>query len=252
MDTNIDIKKRLHELADKAYRENRYVFTDFLSTAQLSSYFEIAHEFSAVKSLAFGGKESAERCIIRFGDEESLGYTQDFPITLLKISPINRKFADKLTHRDFLGSITGLGLLREKTGDIIVVDNCLCYVFVIDTVAEYIIDNLGYVRHTHVKVEKCNEIPPEIQPQLTEEAVIVNSNRLDAVISKVYKLSRDASVGLIADGKVFINGITMTGNAKSLKENDLVSVRGYGRFIFDGVSGNTRKDKLYIKVRKYV
>ncbi|MBE5925052.1 MAG: hypothetical protein E7271_11455 [Lachnospiraceae bacterium] len=252
MDTGIDIKKRLRELSDKAYRENRYVFTDFVNISQLSTYYEMKSEFSNAGSEAFGGVENAERCIIRFGDADMFGYEEDYPITLLKISPVNRRFADKLSHRDFLGSIIGLGLEREKIGDIIVNDESSCYVFVMDNVAEYIIQNLGFVKHTNVKVEICDETPTEVKPKLSEMDVIVSSNRLDAIIAKVYNMSREVSVRHIAEGKVFLNGIVMTGNAKSLKSGDVVSVRGYGKFVFNREGGNTRKDRLYVNISKYV
>ncbi|MBR6223256.1 MAG: hypothetical protein IKQ71_07445 [Lachnospiraceae bacterium] len=252
MDTGIDIKKRLRELADKSYRENRYVFTDFLSIAQLSDYYSMTHDFSNVGSDAFGGFDGAERCLVRFGSPDIFGYEESYPITLLKVSPVNKKFADKLSHRDFLGSIVGLGIEREKTGDIIVLEDTACYVFVVDEIADYIIDNLSFVKHTNVKVEKCDDIPVEVKPRIEEMSLIVSSNRLDGIIAKVYKLSRDAAVGLIRDGKVFINGVVMTGNAKSLKTGDIISVRGYGRFVFNGEGGMTRKDKLHVSVGRYV
>ena len=76
--------------------------------------------------------------------------------------------------------------------------------------------------------------------------------RLDAIVAKLYNLSREQSLKLFVEGKVFLDGINMTGNARSLKEGEVVSVRGYGKFIFNGEGGNTKKDKLYIKVSKYV
>ena len=68
----------------------------------------------------FGGAAGAERVMIRFGDEESLGYEQPFPIAIIKAEPVSPKFAEKLTHRDFLGAILNLGIERSTVGDIIV------------------------------------------------------------------------------------------------------------------------------------
>ena len=120
MDTGIDVRKRLLELSEKSYKENRYVFTDFLNVSQLSAYFEMKREFEQSGSSVFGGMDGCERCIVRFGSQELLGYEQDYPISILKISPVSRKYAENLNHRDFLGSIIGLGLEREKIGDIFV------------------------------------------------------------------------------------------------------------------------------------
>ena len=182
-------------------------------------------------------------------------------LSLLKLYPAMAKFAEALTHRDYLGSLVGLGIEREKIGDIIIPrsrtdgnskERHTVYVFVTEEISDYIIDNLSYVKHTHIRIERCEEVPDEVAPQLEELSVIVSSNRLDAIVAKLYNLSREQALKLFVEGKVFLNGINMTGNARSLKEGEVVSVRGYGKFIFNGEGGNTKKDKLYIKVSKYV
>lgn len=309
MDTGIDVKKRLNELAEKAYRENRYVFTDFLNISQMSEYYgilkktgESEKEYSDINESnsfekfvgglnlssegvigqvdcrAFGGTQGCERCVVRFGSLEMFGYEEPYPITLLRIYPAMAKYAEQLTHRDYLGSLIGLGLEREKIGDIVIPrgadgarsgDNSeksgsseakksakkikgAVYVFVIESIADYIIENLGYVKHTNVRVERCDEVPEEVVPHLEEMSVIVSSNRIDAIVAKLYNLSREQSLKLFVEGKVFLNGITMTSNARPLKAGDTISVRGYGKFIFDGEGGSTRKEKLYVNVKKYV
>ncbi len=249
--TDTIIRNRLQELAEKSYKEGVFLFTDFLSVSDLSCFYEIRRELEYAGTTVSGGVDGAERCMVRFGSEENFGYEVDFPIQLLHISPLQKKFSDTLTHRDILGSVIGLGLERSKLGDIKVKDN-EAFIFVSDVVSEYIIQNLSYVKHTHVKVELCEDIPPELAPEFVEESIIVSSNRLDAIIARVYKMSRDISVRFISEGKVFINGREMTGNAKPLKPGDIVSVRGKGRFIFEGEGGATRKDKLYINIRRYV
>jgi RNA-binding protein YlmH len=120
MNENIDVYKRLTELADEAYRENRYVYTDFLSIAQISVYNKSVRDFDYAGSESYGGYETAERRIVKFGSKDNYGYDEAYPVKLLKIEPIIAKFSDNLTHRDFLGSVLGLGIKREKIGDIIV------------------------------------------------------------------------------------------------------------------------------------
>ena len=251
MDSELAINKRFEELAERAYRENGFVFTDFLDMSQLSAFYSVERELSYAGTLVSGGAEGCERCMIRFGSEDSCGYDIEFPIDLLHISPLQKKFSDALTHRDFLGTIIGLGLERTKIGDIVVRDN-EAFVFVNDSVSDYIIKNLTRVKHTSVKVEICENVPDEIKPKLQEESIIVSSNRLDAIIAKVYNLSRDVAVRYISEGKVFINGREMTGNAKSLKDGDVISVRGKGKFIFGKEGGTTRKDKLYVSIKRYI
>ena len=241
---------RINELAEKSYSENRFVFTDFLDMSQLSSFYSLERDLAYVGTSVSGGTEGCERCMVRFGTPESLGYDEAFPIVLLHISPVQKKFSDALTHRDFLGSVIGLGIERTKLGDIIVRDN-EGYIFVSESISEYILENLSKVKHTNVRVEKCLDIPEAVAPKFAEESMIVSSNRLDAIIARVYKLSRDLAVRYISEGKVFLSGRQMTENAKQLKSGDTVSVRGKGKFIFEGEGGSTKKDKLYIKIKKY-
>ena len=251
MKTNIEFEKRFKELADRSYSENRYVFTDFLDMLQLSAFYAIERELSFAGLTVFGGIDGCERCMVRFGSIDNCGYDESFPITLLHVSPLQKKFAETLTHRDFLGSVIGLGIERTKLGDIFVKEN-ECYIFVADSISEYILENLSSVKHTSVKVQVCELIPDSITPEISEESIIVSSNRLDAIIARVYKLSRDMAIKVISEGKVFVNGREMTGNAKSLKEGDIVSVRGKGRFIYDGDEGVTRKNKLSVRIKRYV
>lgn len=61
----------------------------------------------------YGGREEAERKILRFGSEAELGYEQPFPICCIRIRPLSAKFADKLSHRDYLGALMNLGIERS-------------------------------------------------------------------------------------------------------------------------------------------
>ena len=136
------VKKRFRELADKAYNSNTYTFTGFLGLAEISYFYELERELCYVPVTAFGGSESCERVILRFGSEELFGYVEDFPITCLKIQPLMQKFADDLSHRDFLGALMNLGIERSVLGDIIIKDN-EGYLFCTNAIAPYIVENLS-------------------------------------------------------------------------------------------------------------
>ena len=111
MDEEILLKRRLTDAANKAYRQNIYTYTNFLSMPELDTYYRLLPEISFIHSETSGGSPSCERQIVRFGSSDDLGYEEPFPITCIKISPLIRKFADELSHRDFLGAI--LNLLHE-------------------------------------------------------------------------------------------------------------------------------------------
>ena len=244
------IRHRLQELADRSFQENRYFYTGFLGMSELSVYHSMRQELSFVPTEAFGGTGDCERCIVRFGSVESCGYSEPYPIRLLKIEPLQDKFADRLNHRDFLGSVLGLGLEREKIGDIFIVENC-GYIFVHESVAEYVRENLNFVKHTRVRVLELSEAPELLAPKLTEESVVVSGNRVDSVIARLYHLSREEAKRLILGEQVFLNGCTLTQGTRPLREGDIVSVRHYGRFRFIEEGSRTKKDRLNLKLQVY-
>ena len=245
------IRNRLRELADRTYSEGRYHYTGFLGMAELGIYYSMKDELGYVPSEAFGGTKACERCMIRFGSEEMCGYPEAYPIRLLKVEALHEKFADQLTHRDFLGSVMGLGIEREKVGDIFLREN-VGYLFVCEEIADYIRENLMAVKHTSVRVLELQDVPEELAPSLKEESVIVSGNRIDGVIAHLYHLSRDEAQRLVQGEQVFINGRSVTQPGKPLKEGDVVSVRHHGRFIFAGEGNRTKKDRLYMKLMVYV
>ena len=249
-DDNI-IRNRLKELAERSYSENRYLYTGFLGMGELSVYHAMERDLSYVPSDTFGGTESCERRMIRFGSEEMCGYPEPYPIRLLKVEAVQEKFADHLTHRDFLGSVLGLGLEREKIGDIFLRENA-GYLFVHENVSEYIRENLCFVKHTKVRVLELTAVPEELEPKLREEVLVVSANRIDSILARLYHLSREEAQRLVHGEQVFINGRIVTQVSKPLKGRDVVSVRHHGRFRFEGEGSRTKKDRLNVKVQIYV
>lgn len=245
------VKERLAELADRSYKENRYTFTDFFSMAELSEFYEERNKLMFATPKVYGGCENAERAMIRFGNPEALGYEEDFPIVALEITPLSEKFADDFTHRDFLGAIMNLGIKRNVIGDIYVKEK-KAVVFCRDNMAEYISDNLTRVKRTVVSVKTVSEIPELNNPKKAEKVIQVASERIDAVVSRTYNLSRNGSVELFMAGNVYLNGRQCTENAVNLKAGDVVSVRGYGKFIFEGSSGLSKKGKINCRISLYV
>ncbi len=243
-------QRRIKELADRSYNNGQYLFSDFLSLAQQSAFHEIENELRFATPYLYGGCDICERKMIRFGNKDELGYEQDFPIIALLIEPVAAKFSDNLNHRDFLGALMNLGIKREMLGDIFVKGNKAC-VFCKDTIAEYVIENLTRIKHTTVKVSKTSDIDDITAPILEEKTIQVSSVRVDSVVSRVYNLSRNNAIILFQTGLVYINGRECTENAKSLKSQDIVSVRGYGKFEYWGEQNLSKKGKINCKVKIY-
>lgn len=244
------LKKRLLELAERSYSHNIYTFTPFLGLSELQAFYELQREVAYAGYDMEGGCPLCERRMIRFGSAQALGYEEAYPISCLKVEPLTPKFAEHLTHRDFLGAIMNLGIERSTVGDIFVQDK-EAVVFCQESVADYLISNLEQVRHTRVKCS-VTEVAEQLQSPVTEAvSVSVAAPRIDTVISKLYNIARSQSLELFRTGRIYVNGRLTENNSYSLKKNDTVTARGFGRFIYTGEQGETRKGKVRVGVEIY-
>lgn len=241
------LRRRFQELCDRAETRHCLIFSDFLNLHEQSVLQEMHLPYSF---LLFGGYAAAERKIACFGTKDEAEVIENSPFVLLKIAPAQQKFADALTHRDFLGSILALGLRREMLGDIVLSENC-GYVFCKESVAGFITDNLERVRHTSVRVTKTAELPQQLTEEPEPQSVVVAAERLDALLAAVFRLSRSEAQKLIAAERVFADSRVCTHPDTVVKENCIVSARGYGRFRYLGISRETKKGKLRVHIQLY-
>ncbi len=242
--------KRLAELFKRSRDAGYYLFTDFLGLGELSTLKSLQREGYGVCVTLFGGAVGCERVIARFGSPDELGYEDPFPIATLKITPKSQKYAEALTHRDYLGSILALGIERDVVGDIIRSES-EAYVFVKEEMSEYIKSSLSRIRHTDVTVSEVSDISIDSLRKTKRVRVQAESERADGIVAKVFSISREAASGLFAKGLVFSDGIEISG--KTLLANGAcVSVRGHGRFIYLGYETLSRKGKLNIDVEVFV
>ena len=164
------LKKRLEELARRSYTQNMFTFTDFLSLPELDLFYQNEPQLRFAGVTVFGGAEGVDRKIIRFGSQEDLGYEEEFPIVCIAIEPILEKFGENLSHRDYLGALMNLGIERENLGDIFIKGKN-GYVFCLERIAEYILENLTQVRHTHVKLRILEHQEDFVQKDIEEMVV---------------------------------------------------------------------------------
>lgn len=245
------IKKRLAELAKKSYSSSVFTFTDFLGLDELSAFSEIKSSLGGIRYTEFGGAEGTERVMIRFGDEEELGWCEDFPIVILKTEPKAKKWADKLTHRDLLGALMSLGVERAMLGDIVIRDDA-AYIFVKERIAPFILEGLTRAKHTDLITSVASELPEGELFKTEERTVQCLSVRADAVVARVFSLSREDAQRLFSSGLVFVDGRLAESVSRELRVGETVSVRGKGRFIFCGKVGTSKKGKQNLLVKLYV
>ena len=227
-------QKRLIDLSRTAYQRGIVVFSDFLNLNELNILHTLPKEELYSGYGTFGGYAASERQMVAFLPD-ALCYEFLYPFSVLRIRPLNKKFSEDLTHRDYLGAILNLGIERCKIGDILV-NTCEAVVFVSDHMSDFLAQNLTRIRHT---------------PVVASIEGTVASVRLDTLLALAFSSSRSRLSGLIEGKKVFVNGRMIVSNGYRLKEGDIISVRGMGKFCYDGVLSETRKGRYSVVVRKY-
>ncbi len=205
--------------------------------------------FSTVKHSFFGGYEGAERVLFAaipdYASDEEL-------FDLISLLEISGRDIAALTHRDYLGSLLGLGLKREKIGDILVLED-RCLVFVLKDIADYIIYNLEKVGRCGVKVRKISPLEAEIPPKKTEQILgTVAGLRLDCITATALKTSRSKALEYIETGRVFVNWEEEDSPSFFLKPGDVFSIRGAGKFRLSDDVSKTKKGRLSICIEKMV
>jgi RNA-binding protein YlmH len=247
------LKKRMTEQANTAFNKGLCLFSDFLNLYEQNIFTGLKKELPAIKYFTYGGYDDAERKIICYCGMDDINDLTDisFPISCIKISPVSKKFSAPLSHRDFLGSILSLGIDRSKIGDILVNDN-EAYVFVQSMIADYLKDNLTQIKHTNVTTNLIENDGFDYKPNFKEITGTVSSVRLDSILAVAMGSSRSSLKGLIEGGKVFVGGRLIQSGSYSLKDNDIVSVRGFGKFIYYGSSHQTKKGRYSVKILLYI
>lgn len=248
MNDNLLTAKRFADLAKQADRKGIVCFSDFLTLNELNILHDSGQQLVSSYETS-GGYEDAERQIAAF-IPDALYYMWKYPIDCIRIVPSYPKYAQKLSHRDILGTLMSLGVERAKFGDILVKESEY-YLFVKQEMTSYIMENLTQIRHTLVRCEVIEETDLQIAAEFEEFEKIIASNRLDAIIAALSGKSRNQSVLWIQNGKIFINGAECLHNTYICKPSDVISIRGVGKFVFEGICGETRKNKIKIKYKQY-
>lgn len=243
------LARRFLDLARTA--DNKYIntYSDFLNLSEISLFQSVQHTLPNINYELFGGFPHAERKVLCFYGDTSVKAFSDY-IHCIRIVPTNKKFSDDLKHPDFLGAILNLGIDRSKVGDILVEEK-EGYVYVLSSISRFILDNLEKVKHTNVKLELVEEGDMTITPNFTTIRGTVSSARLDSILALGLHVSRANTSDLIAAKKVYVNSKIVEHGSYNLKENETISVRGYGKFIYQGLEQETKKGRYFVTLLKY-
>jgi RNA-binding protein YlmH len=217
------------------------VLTDFLDFEEQNEIYAL--EKSHIEIELFGGFDDAERKRALIGSSNN--NLNDFDIVIIQ-SSFDSKYG-AIGHRNVLGTIMSLGIERNTFGDIVVEDN-LITIFVSKEISEYLIKNLSMISHQRMNWEIISSFK---QSNIKEEVKTINvaSMRLDAVVAKSINVGRSEAVEIINSGNVLINHKQCLNITHNVKEQDILSIRKFGRIEILEIVGLSKKNRTIVEIR---
>lgn len=242
--------RNIESWVDLAQTKFKRKFTHFLTEKQCDIVTAVMNSMGYTSYLLYGGWDNAKRRVLGVWNEYDEAPLCDFPITAFTIKyPV----AYKLSHRDFLGAFMSLNIKRECVGDILINDG-VAVAFFDKSVAPGISAELSKIGRVGVDISQGCEVISQmnIEDKFTVISGTVASLRLDCVLSLALNASRSKVVPLIAAKKVSVNNFERLSSDYIMHENDEFSVKGFGKFILSEIGGRSRKDRIFIRVLKYI
>ena len=236
--------------------KNKITNTDFLDLYQKNLIQKLLNSMKSENYLFFGGNDQSEREVVIFYPEklEKQFVEKNYNNIMQTIEIIlPNELQGNYTHRDYLGGLMKLGIKRDKIGDIIVF-NQGANIIVLNEILDFVNSNIASLKRfskSLIQIKKIEELHRQ-EIKAEEIEIIVSSLRLDNIVSELAKTSRTKAEEIINDGRVFVNFENIIKVSKMLKEADIITIRGKGRFKLLEVMGNTKKGRFIIKVEKYV
>lgn len=243
------LKNHILDLARTCYMRDIPTGSDFLNLDEQNLIHSFERDFPPVSVTWQGGYALAERKRIEFSPAGA-EFPNPAPLCVLRITPLNRRFSEELTHRDYLGALLNLGIDRGKIGDLLVSEEG-CYVMCLPAAADFIQKELTRIRHTSVQCQFADAENFDYTPQYREIRATVASMRLDCVVAAAVHASRGTISGLISGEKVSVNSRLCTSASAQVEEGDVISVRGHGKFRVGAAAGTTRKGRIPLTILLY-
>ncbi len=241
---------RLGDIVKRCERDGVCCFSNFMDERQCAEAERWCLNNSGTLTYElYGGFPDAKRRILAVYPDYYGNYiTDEFPIKCLTFT--FRK-ENKLSHRDFLGRFMGMRLKREVIGDIIV-DEGIAQVFVTDIAARLILSTVSRIGKTGVKISDDRPFQLEAKQEFRIISGTVASMRLDCIVSLAAGISRENAAKLIKTERVEINHLPVTSVSAELRVDDVISIRGSGRFILSGIDGLSKKGRIHINLCKFI
>ncbi len=230
--------------------------TDFLDMYQVSLVENFLRKMKFENYKLYGGYEEAERRVLIIYpekyDEKMLEKNERKMIKIVRVV-LPEEEKGKYSHRNYLGGIVKLGFKREKVGDIVVNERGADIITVQDfaDILKQQLPSLTRFENSSIIIEEIQNLQKR-EIQVEQVKIIVPSLRLDNFVSDLARTSRSKANQIIDQERVFINGKNETKASKQLKLNDVITIRGKGRFVIKEFAGTTRSGRTVVLIEKYI
>lgn len=242
---------RAWEWVERAAELHEVRRTDFLDPRQAHILFTLANRHPDAAIRLDGGSPDAERRRAIVAPDYRPLEDEPIGISVLAVSSDDRRIAD-LDHGDYLGALLGLGIKREKIGDLHVREDG-CHALIAEEIGDFLRTHLRQVHRAEVSASVLPlEALIEVKPELEETVLSVASMRLDGVASDAFRLSRAKIVDPIRAGRCRVNWKTVEDPSVPLSEGDVVSLKGFGRFKVLAVEGVSKSGRIRARIGKFV
>lgn len=160
--------------------------------------------------------------------------------------------SETLRHQDILGTLFSLNLSIYVYGDI-VIDDGNYYLFVLPVISRYLESILINIRNVPITLEKEDlSVIANYQRKYEKIEIQVSSLRIDVILSKITRLSRNSINEKIKSNEIYLNYNILTNNSYIIKENDIFSIKKYGKYKYNNVVNITKKGNFIIVIDKYI
>ena len=230
--------------------------TQFLSPAQRAALEPLLAAWGHPRRLFHGGYEGAERtvCVFLPDWQEAEDWSPQDELAAIECAypPAGGPIGTELTHRDLLGGLMGIGLTREKVGDILMLD-AAAQIVCLKEAAPIILSQFGQAGRYRLKPQ---EIPlSALSPAPARVKAIhdtVSALRLDAVLASGFSLSRGKAADAVAAGRVSVNHRECLKPDRPVAQGDVLTCRGLGKCVLKTVGGQSRKGRIIIGIERYL
>ena len=230
--------------------------TQFLSPAQRAALEPLLAASGHPRRLFHGGYEDAERTVCVFLPDwlEAEDWQAQDELAAIECAypPTGGPIGTNLTHRDLLGGLMGIGLTREKVGDILMGDSAAQIVCLKDA-APIILSQFEQAGRDRLKLREISL--SELSPAPAQVKVVhdtVSALRLDAVLASGFSLARGKAADAVAAGRVSVNHRECLKPDKMVAEGDILTCRGLGKCVLKSVGGQSRKGRIIIGIERYL